>query len=243
MTDQNTNWKRMAFNGNKVWMEVDDQDRPLVQNGKVLIKYQLNQSHEYRVRPESVAPLEQLETQKKAKKKAAPKKTAGGPAGKKTAGKKSANNGKDDRAIIEAVKKSLPEDAIIVFTDGACSGNPGPAGLGVLMLYKEHEKSISTYLGEATNNIAELKAIHTALLEIKNKKLPVRIFTDSTYAMGVLTQGWKAKANQALIADIKKTITKFPDLKLIKVKGHAGVPENERADELATSAIKKATAV
>ena len=142
--------------------------------------------------------------------------------------------------MIEKVKKELPKESIIIFTDGACSGNPGPAGLGVFMLYKENEKSISQYIGEATNNIAELKAIQVGLLEIKNKSLPVRVFTDSSYANGVLTMGWKAKKNQELISSIKKTMAAFPDLKLIKVKGLVGVWENEKADELATSAIKKA---
>jgi len=63
------------------------------------------------------------------------------------------------------------------------------------------------------------------------------VHTDSQYAIGVLTKGWKAKANQQLIADIKERIRNFPRLLLVYVKGHAGVPLNERADELARQAV------
>ena len=68
--------------------------------------------------------------------------------------------------------------------------------------------------------------------------MPVRIFTDRSYAYGVLTLGWKARKNQSVVKNIRETISKFKDLKIIKVKGHAGHSENERADFLATSAIK-----
>jgi len=68
--------------------------------------------------------------------------------------------------------------------------------------------------------------------------MPVRIYTDSSYAHGLLALGWKARANQELVKAIRETISNFKDLKLIKVKGHAGHAENEQADFLATSAIK-----
>jgi ribonuclease HI len=67
----------------------------------------------------------------------------------------------------------------------------------------------------------------------------VRVFTDSSYAYGVLALGWKARKNQAIIASIKTILLKFENLKFIKVKGHMGIEGNERADVLATSAIKK----
>lgn len=134
----------------------------------------------------------------------------------------------------------MDESAIRVFTDGAASGNPGPAGIGVLLIYGNNEKTISRYIGHATNNIAELKAIEAALLEIKNRKLPVRLFTDSAYSLGALTLGWKAQKNVELIAGIQKLMRAFSDLKILKVKGHAGMAENETADRLATEAIQKA---
>jgi ribonuclease HI len=91
----------------------------------------------------------------------------------------------------------------------------------------------------ATNNVAELSAIKTAISSLKRYDLPVRVFTDSAYAIGVLTQNWKPQANSDLVSETKQLIEKFKDLKLIKVKGHAGIKENEVADYLATSAIKK----
>lgn len=215
----------MAFKGNKVWVAVDPHKTPVVRNGKVLVKYQLNQDYEYWVHKANVKSLDQLAVQKK---------TAGA---KKTSKTRAANE--DDRAVIDRVKKELPGDAILIFTDGASSGNPGPSGIGALMIYKDKEKRISRYIGNATNNIAELTAIHEALKTVKKRKLPVRVFTDSTYAEGVLTKGWKAKKNPALIGEIKETMAQFSDLVLIKVKGHAGVEENEVADQLATGAIKK----
>jgi ribonuclease HI len=136
--------------------------------------------------------------------------------------------------------KDRKQETICIFADGASSGNPGPSGIGVVLRYADHKREISKYIGVATNNIAELKAIKTGLLALKNTDLPVRIFTDSNYAYGVLTLDWKAKANTELVQSIKKTILKFKNLKFIKVKGHAGNEGNERADFLATSAIKNA---
>jgi len=130
------------------------------------------------------------------------------------------------------------QDNIIVYTDGACSKNPGPAGIGVILMWKDHIKEISEYIGEATNNIAELKAILKALTSIKNTNLPVILYTDSTYAMGVLS-GWKIHANKSLIKEIKKEMERFSSLSIRKVEGHSGLPENERADKLAKDAIKE----
>ncbi|MBF0120997.1 MAG: ribonuclease HI [Desulfobacterales bacterium] len=133
------------------------------------------------------------------------------------------------------------EEEITIYTDGASSGNPGPSGIGIFLKYGKHEKEISRFIGSGTNNIAELEAIKTALLELKRTDIPVKIFTDSSYAQGVLTKKWKAKANIELIKSIKEIISKFKDIKIIKVEGHAGNTGNEKADYLATIAIKKAS--
>jgi len=77
-------------------------------------------------------------------------------------------------------------------------------------------------------------------VELKKTDLPVRIFTDSQYAYGVLVLGWKVKKNKALVASIKELIRRFADIKIITVKGHQGIPGNERADQLATAAIHNA---
>ena len=105
-----------------------------------------------------------------------------------------------------------------------------------MLKYREHEREISKYIGIATNNQAELEAIRIGLSEIKKTDMPVRIYTDSAYAHGVLTLGWKAKKNTEIIMEIRKRLSLFKDLKIIHVKGHAGVEGNERADKLATAA-------
>ena len=129
-------------------------------------------------------------------------------------------------------------DEIVVYADGACSGNPGPAGLGVVMLQREGRRELSEYLGEGTNNIAELTAIQRAAEAVEDPARPVRLYTDSNYAIGVLTKGWKAKANVALVAAAKKALARLEDVSLHHVRGHAGVPLNERADALAVEAVE-----
>jgi ribonuclease HI len=157
---------------------------------------------------------------------------------KTTTGKKKSSKGEktvDGTSWDETEYK----DKICLFTDGASSGNPGPSGIGVLLRYGEHEKEISEYIGNATNNIAELKAIEAGLSALKNTDISVRLFTDSKYAYGLLVLNWKARKNQELVESIQKIMDRFKDLKIIKVKGHSGHPGNERADYLATSAVKQ----
>ena len=130
-------------------------------------------------------------------------------------------------------------DAIIVWTDGACTGNPGPMGLGAVIIDGDHRTELSEFLGVGTNNIAELTAIERALEAIPDaeRRRPIVIHSDSSYSIGLLSKGWKAKANQELVARLRALTRQFPNLHLVKVKGHSGVPENERADELARDAV------
>lgn len=222
MTRNKDNWQRMLFKTNKVWIALDDQGKPLMQNGKVLIKYQLDQEHEYWVRPASVKPLDGRDH-------------AHPPAPRADSRERRRSGPSPAPATDQAVDVG---NAICLYTDGASSGNPGPSGIGVLMRYKGHEKEISRYIGLATNNIAELEAIRAGLAAVKNRSVPVRVFTDSSYAYGLLSLGWKPKKNQDLIAAIVDLMKTFKDLKLTKVRGHAGHPENERADQLATAAVR-----
>lgn len=126
---------------------------------------------------------------------------------------------------------------IHAYTDGACSGNPGPAGIGVVLLCGDKRKEISEYIGEATNNIAELTAVLRALEAIKDRSRTVYLYSDSSYTLGLMGKGWRPKANRELVAQVRAVAERFPDLRLVKVAGHAGVTENERCDELARQAI------
>ena len=216
-TDKN-NWQRMRFKKNKVWVALDSNDHPLSKEGKVLIKYQLDQDYEYWVYKKNIQAIEDAPINASKKTTATPSKTT-------------------SRKHLQSDQPIDCEDCICLFTDGASSGNPGPSGIGILMRYKTHKKKISRYIGLATNNIAELEAIRVGLEEIKNKSLPVRVFTDSAYALGLLSKGWKPKKNQELVAKIRLLMDQFKDLDFIKVKGHTGHPDNECADQLATSAI------
>lgn len=148
-----------------------------------------------------------------------------------------ASKTKADRAQTVAATK-YPEGTVIVYADGACSGNPGPAGIGVVIQDDQGRRELSQFLGEGTNNIAELTAVLEAAHAIEDHDRPVRIHTDSKYAIGVLSMGWKAKANTELIGRVREALKPFTDLQLIHVPGHAGVLLNERADALAVQAVK-----
>lgn len=221
---QISEWMRKRFKGNKVWMAMDRRGRPVTDKNKVLIKYQLDQSYKYWVRADKIEDLD-AENQKKASAKPnEPPKT---------------HPGKDSPPAPPGPEDSKPDaQAIHVYTDGASSGNPGPAGIGVLLQYGPHEREISRYIGSATNNIAELLAVKAALESIKRKDIAIRLYTDSSYVYGLLSGGWKAHKNKALVNEIRGLCRGFSDLKLIKVKGHAGIEGNVKADQLATSAIK-----
>jgi ribonuclease HI len=134
--------------------------------------------------------------------------------------------------------QTLPSDALIVYTDGACTGNPGPMGVGVVILDGRERQEVSEYLGHGTNNIAELTAILRAL-ELCPRERTVVLHSDSSYALGLLGKGWKAKANQELVEKLRAVAREFRDLRLIKVAGHAGVTENERCDVLARMAVER----
>ena len=139
----------------------------------------------------------------------------------------------------KAPAQAPPADAIHVWTDGACSGNPGPAGIGVVLVDGERREEISEFLGDGTNNIAELTAILRGLETVPadQRKRPVVVYSDSQYSIGLLSQNWKAKANVELVATLRALTKQFRDLRFVKVLGHSGIELNERTDQLATSAI------
>jgi ribonuclease HI len=135
--------------------------------------------------------------------------------------------------------KAHPVDAWVAYTDGACSGNPGPAGSGVVLVSPKGKMFEGfEYLGEATNNVAELTAILRAVEWLPAPVSGIVVHTDSQYAIGVLQKGWRAKVNQDLVARTKRAVA-TRGARLVYVPGHSGVPLNERADELAREAIAR----
>ena len=134
-----------------------------------------------------------------------------------------------------------------IFTDGACSGNPGRGGWAALLRYNGHEKEISGGEVETTNNRMEMMAVIEALGALKKPSI-VKLYTDSQYVQKGVTEwmkGWKAKGwpdrikNQDLWKRIDSEISKH-SVEFIWVRGHDGHEENERVDKLAVAAIPKA---
>jgi ribonuclease HI len=187
--------------------------------GRAEMKYRESDARTYRPLPQNLSPASAKVTESP--------KSAGGPGSRKPRAEKPA--------------QPVSAETVHVWTDGACSGNPGPMGIGVVVVAGARRKEHGEYLGRGTNNIAELTAIQRGL-EIADELLsgrdhPIRVYTDSSYAIGLLSQGWKAKANQELVAELRDFLRGYHNLRMVKVEGHAGVPENERCDLLARQAV------
>jgi ribonuclease HI len=223
-----TGWERMMFKRMKVWLHVDDDQQPVVHDNKVLIKYQLDQEHEYWVRKEAVEPIDPARLKK-------PPARRGLRPGAK-ARKNKPDHGSSLTRGPEDLHDPFPPKTIVAYTDGASSGNPGPSGIGIVLRFGSKEKEISKHIGIATNNVAELMAIKMALEAIRTTQIPVRLCTDSQYCFGLLSLGWKPKRNEKLVAAIKKLMERFKDLKILKIAAHAGIDDNERVDRLAREA-------
>ena len=140
---------------------------------------------------------------------------------------------------------------IKIYTDGACSKNPGPGGWGAVLIYKSHRKEISGADAQTTNNRMELTAVIKAL-ECLKEKCKIELFTDSKYVCDSIKKGWaeswrnnnwkKSDKKPAINTDLWEILLNLiskHDITFNWVKGHAGNIENERCDELATSEIKK----
>lgn len=141
---------------------------------------------------------------------------------------------------------------ITIYTDGACSGNPGPGGWGAVLFYGEHTRELSGGEENTTNQRMELTAVIEALRALKVSDWQVTVHTDSAYVVNAFAQNWidnwqrngwknskkEAVANQDLWKELI-ALMKKNRVKIAKVKGHAGDRWNERCDELARAAIKK----
>jgi len=141
--------------------------------------------------------------------------------------------------------------AVDIYTDGACSGNPGPGGWGALLIYQGHEKEIKGGEQDTTNNRMELMAAIRAL-EALTQPSRVRLYTDSVYVRNGITlwinrwkrNGWRTSAKKPVKnVDLWRRleeVAEHHELEWRWVKGHAGHPENERADQLARNGMIKA---
>lgn len=136
---------------------------------------------------------------------------------------------------------------VIAYTDGGASGNPGPGGYGVVLMWKEHKRELSEAFRLTTNNRMELLAVIKVLESLTRAPMEVVIYSDSKYVVDAVTKGWVFNWEKKNYKDKKN-----PDLwqrflrayrqhrvRFVWVRGHNGDPLNERADELAVGAYKK----
>ncbi|MEP3631260.1 MAG: ribonuclease HI [Hyphomicrobiales bacterium] len=138
---------------------------------------------------------------------------------------------------------------VTIYTDGACSGNPGPGGWGAIMRFGEHEKELNGGEFETTNNKMELTAAIESLNALKEPCI-VNLHTDSQYVKGGITgwiEGWKRNGWKTAAKKPVKNEELWRALEIARdrhnvswhwVKGHAGHPDNERADELARQGME-----
>ena len=141
-------------------------------------------------------------------------------------------------------------EKVIIYTDGACSGNPGPGGWGAILMYKDNKKEISGGKKDTTNNVMELTAVIEGL---KMLKFPcdVEVYSDSAYVVNAFNQKWinswikndwktsgKEPVKNKEIWQELYELTKIHNVKFIKVKGHSDNEFNNRCDEMAREAIK-----
>lgn len=147
--------------------------------------------------------------------------------------------------------KSFVKKTVVLYTDGACSGNPGPGGWAAILIWGEHRKEISGFEPVTTNNRMEMMGVISGL-EMLKESCHVKIHSDSSYVINAFNQNWienwqrngwktaskKPVENQDLWNRMLSALNPH-DVDWIKVKGHSNNELNNRADELAVGAIKK----
>ncbi len=140
---------------------------------------------------------------------------------------------------------------VTIYTDGACLGNPGPGGYGVILLYQDYKRELSGGYSKTTNNRMEIMAAIVGLATLK-EKCRVTLYSDSEYLVKAMSRGWvqrwrangwkRNKREKALNADLWEKLLQlceYHEVQFTWVKGHAGTPENIRCDELAMQAAQR----
>lgn len=157
-----------------------------------------------------------------------------------------------EKSALPDVNKTVSK-GVTIYTDGSALGNPGPGGYGVVMIIDGNISEASQGYRHTTNNRMEMMAVITALNCLEDHKRPVKIYSDSQYTLNGITKGWarnwqkkgwkksdgKPAKNIDLWKQILDLVDQFQDLTFEWVRGHAGDPMNERADELANNAARE----
>ena len=142
-------------------------------------------------------------------------------------------------------------EKVVIYTDGACSGNPGPGGWGAILMYKDNKKEISGGKKDTTNNVMELTAVIEGLKLLKYP-CEVDLYSDSAYVVNAFNQNWlnnwkkngwrSSGGGEVLNIDLWKellSLTEKREVEFVKVKGHSDNVLNNRCDALATSYYKE----
>ena len=226
-------WQRMIFRNDPVWVHVDDNGRPVLdRDGRAEMKYRESDTKTYRPGPANLTPDPT----------AGPPRDLHGNAGDPAAPGATAKKPRRGGAPV------LDGDALQIWTDGACSGNPGPGGWGAILKFGDAEKELKGGEAHTTNNRMELMAAISALEALK-KPCSVDLYTDSQYVRQGITgwiHGWKKNGWRTADRKPVKNVDlwqrldaalKTHDVRWHWVKGHAGHAENERADQLSRDGL------
>jgi ribonuclease HI len=208
-------WEPRSYKGEKVWVRVDESGDLILENNRVHMKKQEDQSNYYQASPDNVSLL--------------------------------AEDFDDENPV--------GDERIEIYTDGSSTAahqQGGPTGIGVVLRSREGFRELSEPAGEGNNITAELDAIRLALETVSQRERPVRLHTDSEYAVKALTQwvdGWRENnweksdgdpvSHQERLKEILSLMDQYDDLELNWVEGHAGHVFNERADTLAARAAEE----